>query len=257
MTSWLTVEAGMAAQGLRIAPVRGSVPSPWSEFCRALFHVKKLPFALISARDPKAGLVAFKAATGHDVLPVVLWNEERPRASWIEQLALAERLAPEPALLPDTPAERAHVSGFLAELCIEGGFGWCRRLLMIDRLLQESQYGDRERAIAHYLAAKYGYHGASIAAARRRCEDVVAAFAALSPVDSPYLAGQTLTALDLGWGAFAALIRPLSEPACVMHPLWRDLYTWTPTETAPELVDALLVRRDRVYQEWLELPVVL
>jgi glutathione S-transferase len=257
MTTWLSVEEGMAAKGLRIAPVRGSVPSPWSEFCRALFHVKKVPCALVSARDPKSGLTTFKAATGHDVLPVVLWNEERPRASWIEQLALAERLVPEPALLPDTPGERARVIGFLSELCTEGGFGWCRRLMLIDRMLHESQYGDRERLIGQYLAGKYGYQGASIAEARQRCEEVVAAFARLAPADAPYLVGSRLTALDLGWAAFAALIRPLAEPDCAMHPMWRDLYTWVPTETAPEVVEALLARRDSLYRGCLELPVVI
>jgi hypothetical protein len=257
MTAWLTVEEGMAAKGLRIAPVRGSVPSPWSEFCRALFHVKRIPFALVSARDPKSGLAAFKAATGHDVLPVVLWNEERPRASWVEQLALAERLAPEPALLPDTPAQRARVSGFLSELCMEGGFGWCRRLMLIDRLLHESQYGDRERSIGRYLAGKYGYEGASIAGARQRCEEVVAAFAQLAPPAAAYFAGPRLTALDLGWAAFAALIRPVAEPDCTLHPMWRDLYTWAPTQTAPQVVEVLLARRDSLYRQWLELPVVI
>lgn len=255
MTTWLSVEEGMAVKGLRIAPLHAKVPSPWSEFCRALFHVKKFPYALIAARDPKAGLAAFKAATGHDVLPVVFWNEERPRASWIEQLALAERLAPEPALLPNTPLERARVTGLLSELFMEGGFGWCRRLMMIDRLLHESHYGDRERVIGQYLAAKYGYQGASMDDARRRCEEVLAEFARLARPDAPYLLGPTLTALDLGWAAFAALVLPLPEADCAMHPMWRDLYSWVPTQTAPEVVEALLVRRDGIYREWLELPV--
>ena len=257
MTTWLTVEEGMTAKGLRIAPLRGLVPSPWTEFCRALFHVKKIPCAWIAARDPKAGLALFKAATGHDVLPVVFWNEERPRASWIEQLALAERLVPEPALLPNTPTGRARVLGLLSELCMEGGFGWCRRLMLIDRLLHESQYGDRERFIGQYLAAKYGYTGASMADARRRCEEVVAELAQLADADAPYLIGSALTALDLGWAAFAALVRPLPESDCAMPAMWRDLYTWVPTQTAPEAVETLLVRRDRIYREWLELPVVL
>jgi hypothetical protein len=85
----------------------------------------------------------------------------------------------------------------------------------------------------------------------------VAAFAGLSEADAPYLCGQTLTALDLGWAAFAALIEPLPESVCAFHPMWRDLYTWAPADTAPKAVDALLARRDRIYQEWLELPVVL
>jgi hypothetical protein len=40
-----------------------------------------------------------------------------------------------------------------------------------------------------------------------------------------------------------------------MDPLWRDLYTWTPTETAPVKVTALLAHRDRIYRDWMELPV--
>jgi hypothetical protein len=257
MTTWLTVEEGMSAKGLRIAPLRGLVPSPWTEFCRALFHVKKIPCAWIAARDPKAGLAPFKAATGHDVLPVVFFNEERPRASWIEQLALAERLAPEPALLPNTSAGRARVMGLLSELCMEGGFGWCRRLMLIDRLLHESQYGDRERGIGQYLATKYGYQGASMADARQRCEGILGEFARLARTDAAYLEGPELTALDLGWAAFAALVRPLPEADCAMPPLWRDLYSWVPTQTAPEVVEALLVRRDGIYRNWLELPVAL
>ena len=257
MTTWLTVEEGMATRGLRIAPLRGMVPSPWSELCRALFGVKKIPFASINARDPKSGLAAFKAATGHDVLPVVFWNEERPRASWIEQLALAERLAPETSLLPGTADERARVTGLLSELCTEGGFGWCRRLMVIDRLLHDTQYGDRERAIGRYLAAKYGYEGASLAEAQSRCEEIMATFARLAAIDAPYLAGPTLSALDLGWAAFAALVRPLPESECAMPPMWRDLYSWIPTQTAPVAVEGLLARRDGIYREWLELPVVL
>src|ERR1700689_3379595 len=81
MTEWLTLKEGLTAAGLRIAPVR-EVPSPWSELCRALFHVKRIPVALISARDPQLGLSELKAATAQETLPVVFWESERPRANW-------------------------------------------------------------------------------------------------------------------------------------------------------------------------------
>jgi hypothetical protein len=254
VTEWLTLKEGLTAAGLRIAPVR-EVPSPWSELCRALFHVKRIPVALISARDPHLGLSELKAATAQETLPVVFWESERPRANWLEQLALATRLAESPRLLPDSPSERAFVIGLLAELCAEGGFGWHRRLLMIQRLLTEGTYGSRERAIGQYLAGKYSYPGATVVESRQRCEGIVAAFATLDVPEQGFLVGNSLSALDLGWAAFAALVQPLPNDRCPMDPVWRDLYTWTPTETAPAKVAALLAHRDRIYRDWMELPV--
>jgi hypothetical protein len=256
VTEWLTLKEGLTAAGLRIAPVR-EVPSPWSELCRALFHVKRIPVALISARDSQLGLSELKTATAQEALPVVFWESERPRAHWLEQLSLAERLAESPRVLPDLPTERAIVIGLLAELCAEGGFGWHRRLLMIHRLLTESAYGARARAIGHYLAAKYGYPGASLVESRRRCEVIVAAFAALDVAKQGFFTGKSLSALDLGWASFAALIQPLPNDLCSMDPMWRDLYTWTPAETAPVKVAELLAHRDHIYRGWMELPVSL
>jgi hypothetical protein len=253
MTEWLTLTEGLTAAGLRIAPVR-EVPSAWSELCRALFHVKQIPAALISARDPKTGLSELKAATGQESLPVVFWESERPRAHWLEQISLAERLSDSPRVLPDSPSDRAVIIGFLAELCSEGGFGWHRRLIMIERLLTDSAFGARERAIGQYLAAKYGYTGATLIDSRRRCETIVATFAALDVAGTTFLAGNSLSALDLGWASFAGLIRPLPNDKCRMDPLWRDLYTWTPADTAPEAVAALLAHRDRTYRDWMQWP---
>lgn len=42
-----------------------------------------------------------------------------------------------------------------------------------------------------------------------------------------------------------------------MRPMWRDLYTWVPAQTAPEAVETLLARRDGLYRPWLELTIVL
>ena len=256
VTKWLTLKEGLTTPGLRIAPVR-EVPSPWSELCRALFHVKRIPFALISARDPQFGLSELKAGTDQDTLPVVFWESERPRSNWLEQLSLAERLADSPRLLPDSPRERAFVIGFLSELCAEGGFGWHRRLLMIQRLLTENTYGAHERGIGQYLATKYSYPVVSLIESRQRCEGIVAAFAALDVAKHGFLAGNSLSALDLGWASFAALIQPLPNDLCSMAPVWRDLYTWTPADTAPVKVAELLAHRNHIYRDWMELPISL
>src|SRR5260370_13348296 len=123
MTRWLTLEQALGAPGLRVAPVRAGLPSPWSEFVRACFRVKRIPYSLVDARDADRGLTSIKTLTGQESLPVVFWNDERPRSNCLEQLVLAERISLKPRLLPDDPVERAKVVGLIAELCSEAGFG--------------------------------------------------------------------------------------------------------------------------------------
>jgi glutathione S-transferase len=218
-------------------------------------HVKRIPYSLVDTRDAARGLTPIKTLTGQESLPVVFWNDERPRCNWLEQLVLAERISQQPRLLPEDPLERAKVVGLIAELCSESGFGWHRRVMMIARLLSEPSFGERERGIGQYLAKKYRDDSDSAEGSTRHCEAIVATFAGLQANGHDYLLGPSLTALDLAWAAFAALIQPLPEDLCPMRPLWRDLYTWAPAETPGHAVEGLLSFRERVYREWLQLPV--
>jgi glutathione S-transferase len=259
MKQWVSLAEGLKLPGLRLAVLRAGVPSPWSELCRALFHVKKLDYAQIDARDPATGLSLLKATTAQESFPVAFWNDEPPRANWLEILQLAERLSDEPRLLPESSADRARMIGLCAELCSEDGFGWNRRLLLTHQLLTDSGFGERERRIGHYLAGKYGYQESRLQHSVRRCEDIVATFARLhaaqSSTENSFFEGNALSAIDLAWAAFATLIRPLPPEQCPMSDLWRTLYTWEPAETPREIVSALLARRDWVYTNYLELPV--
>ena len=255
MTPWLTLEQALGAPGLRVAPVRGGLPSPWSEFVRACFHVKRIPYSLVDARDADRGLASIKTLTGQESLPVVFWNDERPRSNWLEQLVLAERISTKPRLLPDDPVERAEVVGLIAELCNEDGFGWHRRVMMIARLLEDPTLGERERGVGRYLSQKYRRNTDSVEQSTKHCEEIVSTFAGMRATGHDYLSGSSLTALDLAWAAFAALIQPLPEELCPMKPLWRDLYTWMPSVTPGHSVEALLSFRDRIYRDWLPLPV--
>jgi glutathione S-transferase len=255
MALWLTLEQARGAAGLRVAPVRAGVPSPWSEFVRACFHVKGIPYSLVDARDADRGLTSLKTLTGQESLPIVFWNDERPRSSWLDQLVLAERISAQPRLLPDDPFERAKVVGLIAELCSEAGFGWHRRVMMIERLLTDPTFDERERGIGHYLSRKYRHTTDSVEASTMRCEDIVATFARLRAAGHDYLSGSALTALDLAWAAFAALIQPLPEDLCPVKPMWRDVYTWMPSATPRDIVEALLSLRQQIYRDWLALPV--
>jgi glutathione S-transferase len=255
MTSWLTLDQALGAPGLRVAPVRGGLPSPWSEFVRACLHVKGVPYSLVDARDADRSLTSLRTLTGQESLPVVWWNDERPRSSWLDQLLLAERISGEPRLLPDDPLERARVIGLIAEVCSEAGLGWHRRVMMIERLLTDPAFGERERGIGHYFSKKYRHTTDSLEASTKRCEEIVLAFGGLRSEGDEYLAGSSLTALDLAWAAFAALIQPLPEELCPMKSLWRVLYTWMPSETPRHTVEALLSHRERIYRNWLPLPI--
>src|ERR1700687_4988024 len=100
MNSWLTLQQALAAPGLRLAPVRAGLPSPWSEFARSCFHVKRIPYSLVDARDADRGLTSIRTLTGQESLPVVFWNDERPRSNWLEQLGPAETVSLKPRLSP-------------------------------------------------------------------------------------------------------------------------------------------------------------
>src|SRR5262245_62475905 len=106
MKDWVSLSDGLKRPGLRLVLLRAGVPSPWSELCRAIFQVKQLDYEQLEGRDPVTGLALLRQTTAQESMPVVLWNEERPRTNWLEILHLAERLGEHPRLLPDNSEPR-------------------------------------------------------------------------------------------------------------------------------------------------------
>ena len=64
MSEWLSLEEGLKASGLRIAPVRGGVPSGWSEMCKGFFRVKGIPLCLSQRSRSKTRVVGPKGRYG-------------------------------------------------------------------------------------------------------------------------------------------------------------------------------------------------
>ena len=64
-----------------------------------------------------------RAWTGQSSQPVAIWNDERPRSSWIDQLNLAERLQPDPSLVPAALSDRSLMFGLINEIAGEYGLG--------------------------------------------------------------------------------------------------------------------------------------
>ena len=68
-----------------------------------------------------------------------------------------------------------------------------------------------------------------------------------------FLIGDSLSALDLYWAAFAALIDPLPPDLCPMPDYLRAMYTYD--GGLRDDIAALFAHRDRIYRDHLELPV--
>ena len=127
---------------------------------------------------------------------------------------------------------------------------------MIGRLL-DKEATVRDKQIGGYLAHKYG--SGLPQEAESQCEAIVSLFAdrlgEQRAAGRSVFVGEQVTAVDFAWAAFATLLRPLPEADCPMHPQWRDLYSWTPKSIDTEGVALLLAHRDRIYREFLTLPV--
>jgi glutathione S-transferase len=214
MTEYLSIAEARQASGLRLVGLRG-VPSPWTEAARGIFHVKGIPcrYAAPSRDEPDA--IADWA--GNSSIPVVAYEGEKLRTGWAELLLLAERLAPQPALIPGDAEQRATLFGLGHEICGEIGLGWCARLLMIERSLGDSGGLGFPPRIAAHLAGKCGHAPGIGKEAMGRVRAVLAMLDARL-ARHPYLLRDTLTVADIYWATFANLITPLPEDQLTAAP---------------------------------------
>lgn len=238
---YLDVATARARGGLRLVLTAG-VPGPWGEAAKGVFRVKGLDFAPVrqTAAQVDPELLAWTRATN---APVAMYEDERPRSGWAEILFLAERLAPEPALVPADPRERAWMLGLCHEICGEHGLGWTRRLQLITGLPADAPES---------LPWKYGAEDRAAAArADARVRDILGLLASqLAASGGPYLMGSALRAVDVHWACFSNLIAPLPPALSPMPDYVRGPYSsWKGGCDA-----SLLALRDRVFTEHLGLP---
>jgi glutathione S-transferase len=254
MSRYVSITQARGMSGLRIACLRG-VPSPWTEAAKGIFHVKGLEcqYAAQSKDEPDGALTAWAGDVG---IPVVAYENEKLRTGWAEILLLAERLKPEPALIPRQAADRALLFGLSHEICGEMGFGWAYRLLMIQQSLGHGSESGFPPNVANYLAPKYGFNPTDVRAAKARVLDLLRMFSERI-AGRRYLLGSSLTALDIYWATFANLILPLPEAQLPAAPMIRSAYTCHDAEILGAVSDELRALQRRVYETHLELPVPL
>jgi glutathione S-transferase len=247
-----------AARGVRMV-VAGVIASPWSEAAKGLFHVKQIPALAVRYRRGDAEMAAWTST--HNT-PVVFHDDDPPRAGWAEILALAERLGGRAPLVPADAELRVRLHGLAHELAGEGGLGWCSRLIMIHGSISTGGARSFSLPIAEYLAAKYGYAGADIGAARARIAELLALFdrqlAAARAAGHAYLLGDRLSALDITLATFLAPLVGVSEADCpAMRPEARRAYSYLNEEMGSEVPPALAAHRAFVYHRHLPWPIVL
>lgn len=253
MTEFVDLEAAKARGGLRLV-ILARTPSPWSEAARGVFHVKRIPFVAVRHWPPGPELLAW--TRGHNA-PAVLYDDEPVLSGWAEILALAERLAPEPELVPRGP-ERIEMFGLAHELLGVGGIAWNARSLLIDAALASDGERGFPLRVAQFLAPKYRYRAGSFEATKARLVESLELLAQrLARANGPYFFGERLTALDIFSAVALHVLAPLPVEQCPEGQMLRPSFEWLRAELGSRLPPRLLDHRQLVYERHLELPIQL
>lgn len=255
--------------GLRLILGAYTIPGPWRESCKSLFDVKGIPYVPVRCSNEGASETSFGADGSHSELiawtaqssaPVAIWEDERPRSSWIDQLNLAERLAPAPRLVPTDFEARVRMFGLINEIAGENGLGWSKRLILVGQALANAEPGSADYAFWQTLGEKYLYTPAAGQAAKARMIEILVKLDAELAISrargSKYFVGDSLSALDIYAACFYALLEPLPPELCPMASSYRPAYRNADPDIERHMTPALSRHRDFIYEQHLVLPVV-
>lgn len=241
--------------GLRVVLVKG-MPSPWGQAAKTIFEIKGLDYVAAPWRpgEPNEKIVAW---SGEASGPIVAWAGERPINRWIDILYLAERLAPKPSLIPAEALQRALMIGLSHEICGEMGIGWNRRLQLFAPVYAS---GSPPAGVSR-MGAKYGFNeGDAKAAGERTAASLKALTTQLKSQYARgvhYFVGESLSALDIYWTAFANLLDPLPKEQCPMPEAYRPGFTVSDPVVKAALDPLLLEHRARIFREHFRDPMEL
>ncbi len=238
--------------GLRLVLTRG-VPGPWSEAAKAVFHYKNIEFTPVAqiGGQENPELVEW---TRHRNAPVAVYEDEPPRASWLEILYLAERLEPKAPLLPADIEARIRMIGLLNEVAGQQGMAWHGRLLMLDAVAANAP----DNGADNPMIRDYGYSREAAARAPERIDAIVRVLADQlhDQIDagSHYFIGDALTALDIYWAYFSQLLRPLPPEQNPMPNFLRKSWSLMADAMLRPPDPILFQHRDYVFEHYLRLP---
>jgi glutathione S-transferase len=250
--AYVTPQEAIKSKGLRLVFVRG-VPSPWGMAAKTLFEIKGVDYlaAPLELAGTNEEIVAWSSQNS---APVVAWNDEPPINRWQDIILLAERIAPQPALIPTDALQRALMWGFVNELAGEQGLGWNRRLQGFGR----ARNSGKSNPVSEALIGKYGYDPEAMKTVVSRIAGTLAALTAQLKAQQArgvaFLVGETLTAADIYFVTFLNLVAPLPPEQCPMPDAFRAGFTAREAEIVAALDPALLVHRDRIFHAHFKNP---
>lgn len=250
--AYSTFEEIKTAPGMRIVLVKG-VPSPWAQAAKSSFEIKGIEYKAAPwiPFDRNADIEAW---SGISSAPVVAWNDEKPIHGWREILELAERISPQPSLIPDDPLDRELMFALSNEICGELGLGWNRRLQIVAPAYQLpeqpntlTQFGD-----------KHGYNETDATLAGERIASTLSKLSILIEAQrgrgSEFLIGNSLSALDIYWTVFSNMLVPMPIDRVPMSEQLHRMYLCADPLVMRALAPALLEHRDRVFDCYCRSP---
>ena len=121
MAEFVMIAEARAQKGMRLIIAEG-LPGPWAEGIRGILDVKKIPYfrGRFDMSSDHRDLIDWSAQSS---VPVLAWNDEFPKSNWTEQIFLAERVEPEPSVIPANIDDRTKMFGLCNEICAPQGFG--------------------------------------------------------------------------------------------------------------------------------------
>ena len=155
MATFYTIEEAQKMTGMRLIVAEG-IPGPWAEGIRGILDLKNISYARgkFELDSDHKDLLAWTAQSS---VPVLAWDDELPKSAWLEQIFLAEKVQPEPSVIPVDISERITMFGMLNELCAPGGFAWSRRLMLIHIGLSNPDLSKEQKDFFEQFGQKYGY----------------------------------------------------------------------------------------------------
>ncbi|MES2492172.1 MAG: hypothetical protein V4579_02695 [Pseudomonadota bacterium] len=261
MVDYVSVADAIPLPGLRVVLSPG-FPGPWSVAAKIILTMKSVPFTPVAqaiGQEDKA----LREWTGQESAPVAVLDKERGRARWDEILLLAERLQPEPRLIPQDEAMRADMFGLANDICGEDGFGWNFRLYKMaawEAALRgesaEPVFLSREQV--DIMQFRYGDPSRSAAQAKDRMIAVLRLLSARLHASrqrgSRYLVGDTLTAADIYWTTFSTLASPMHHDHCPMPDAYREMGEAMGSDLGDAVDPILIEHRDHVLENHCVLP---
>merc|ERR1712216_282603 len=131
----LEAAAPSADAGLRITCIPG-IPGTWAEALRNCLEHCGISYRRIAHPHDQEGKDRLYALTAQKSVPAMFLNDERPRISWIEQMALLERLVEDSGqqagLFPADVGDRVRMIGLMHEIAGENGICWYARILLVE-----------------------------------------------------------------------------------------------------------------------------